>query len=424
MGAQMATAGWGRRHTVLALCFCAMFVAYTDRVNISVAAVAMRDEFGWTQTTKGLVLSAFFIGYLACMILSAALAARFGGKRVLALAVILWSVFTLLTPAAASLSIAALIAARIGLGMGEAALVPAGYDMFRRWVPEAERTRAVARFLSGIPLGQIVGFVATGWMTSRYGWPLSFYVFGALGLLWAAAWIAGVHNNPSEDRGLGAAERGLLERLTRDAAEKSPTPWHRLLTRPAVVAVFVGHFCNNWGLYFLLAWLPSYFRDALGLSVANASLSAAAPWLAAFVTGNASAVIADRAIARGVRLSLVRKVTLGCGLLGFALCMLLVRDVHSTASALTLVCLAAGALATCWSGFTPNVLDIAPRHAAELISVSNTFATIPGIAGVAITGWLVDATGTFSAAFLLTAIVSVGGSVFYFVFGDARRLDV
>jgi hypothetical protein len=49
--------GWGQRHAVLAMCFLAMFIAYTGRVNISVASVAMREQFGWTQTVKGLVLS-------------------------------------------------------------------------------------------------------------------------------------------------------------------------------------------------------------------------------------------------------------------------------------------------------------------------------------------------------------------------------
>lgn len=47
---------WGRRHGLLAMCFLAMFIAYTDRVNISVASVAMREQFGWTQTVKGIVL--------------------------------------------------------------------------------------------------------------------------------------------------------------------------------------------------------------------------------------------------------------------------------------------------------------------------------------------------------------------------------
>ena len=117
--------GWGRRHTVMLLCFLALFIAYTDRVNISVAAVAMREQLGWTQTTKGLVLSAFFIGYMLFMIASGWLASRYGGKRVLAAAVVIWSVFTLLTPWAAIHSIAVLVAVRIGLGIGEAAVAPA-----------------------------------------------------------------------------------------------------------------------------------------------------------------------------------------------------------------------------------------------------------------------------------------------------------
>jgi ACS family sodium-dependent inorganic phosphate cotransporter len=133
---------WGRRHALLAMCFLAMFIAYTDRVNISVASVAMREQLGWTQTVKGIVLSSFFIGYMLFMVASGWLATRFGGKRVLAISVAWWSVFTVLTPWAASISIAALVIARIALGIGEAAVMPATYELFRRWVPESERSRA------------------------------------------------------------------------------------------------------------------------------------------------------------------------------------------------------------------------------------------------------------------------------------------
>jgi ACS family sodium-dependent inorganic phosphate cotransporter len=69
------------------------------------------------------------------------------------------------------------------------------------------------------------------------------------------------------------------------------------------------------------------------------------------------------------------------------------------------------------------MLDIAPRHCAVLIGVSNTMATIPGVAGVAITGWLLDRTGTYSATFLLTAAVAITGALVYFIFGSAKRID-
>jgi ACS family sodium-dependent inorganic phosphate cotransporter len=414
---------WGRRHTLLAMCFLAMFIAYTDRVNISVASVAMRDQFGWTQTAKGIVLSSFFIGYMLFMVASGWLAMRFGGRRVLAIAVAWWSAFTILTPRAASASIAVLVAVRIALGIGEAAVMPATYELFRRWVPESERSRAVTRFLSGIPFGQIIGFVVTGWLTTRFGWSASFYLFGMIGFIWTAVWLARVSNDPRHDKHISAQELELLQDGTGAQQVPAGTSVRELLTRPPVWAIFIAHFCNNWGLYLLIAWLPSYFRDAMGLSFANAGMYAAAPWLAAFAVGNVVAAIADKAIAGGVSLVLVRKLVVGVGLLGFACFLLLVRDAHSSTGALVLVCMATGALASCWSGFAPNMLDIAPRHGAVLIGVSNTLATIPGVAGVAITGWLLDRTGNYSTTFTLTAAIAVFGALVYFVFGSADQID-
>jgi len=68
---------------VVAFIFLGCVIAYTDRVNISVAAVAMKEQFGWSQTEKGFVLAAFFFGYLLFMFMAGLLANRFGGKRVI-----------------------------------------------------------------------------------------------------------------------------------------------------------------------------------------------------------------------------------------------------------------------------------------------------------------------------------------------------
>src|SRR5580765_4772440 len=105
-------------YNVVFLCGAAVLISYIDRTNISVAAIPMQAQFGWTETAKGWVLSAFFVGYLAFMTASGALANRFGGKVVLGVAVLWWSLFTALTPAAALISFPALIAARIALGLG------------------------------------------------------------------------------------------------------------------------------------------------------------------------------------------------------------------------------------------------------------------------------------------------------------------
>ena len=153
---------WPQRYRIVALCACAVFICYIDRVNISVAAIAMQEDLGWTDTTKGFVLSSFFIGYLLMMIPSGWLSNRYGGKIILGIAVLWWSAFTMLTPLAALISLPILIATRILMGMGEAAMFPSSYTLYGRWVPESERSRAVALLIGGIPLGTLFALTTTG----------------------------------------------------------------------------------------------------------------------------------------------------------------------------------------------------------------------------------------------------------------------
>jgi ACS family sodium-dependent inorganic phosphate cotransporter len=415
-------ARWPRRHVVVAFIFLGCVIAYTDRVNISVAAVAMREHFGWSQTEKGVVLAAFFVGYVLFMFVAGLLASRFGGKRVVGYSVLAWSIFTLLTPPAAILSIAVLIAARIGMGVGEAGMYPATYELFGRWVPQAERGRAVALMSSGGPVGSLIGLMGSGWLVQGYGWAMPFYVFGVIGLVWLILWFQQVENDPAADPRVGAEERALLEtaRPTMDLAERIPL--RRLLLRASVAAIVAGHVAFAWSWYVLLFWLPSYFRDVQGLSIAHSGLFSAAPWLSMFVVGNVAGSAADWMIQRGVSVTTTRKV-MQCGsLIVSAGLLLALYGAHSPTAALVLLCGATGALACTSAGYMSSYLDVAPRHGAVLFGFGNTFATIPGIVGVAVTGWLVDVTSTYTAAFALTAIVSAAGALIFGRLFDARPI--
>ncbi|MCC7412500.1 MAG: ACS family MFS transporter [Gammaproteobacteria bacterium] len=414
---------WPVRYTVVGLCFLASFICYIDRVNISVAAIAMKEAFGWTETTKGLVLSSFFIGYLSLQVISGWLANRFGGRRVLGFAVLWWSVLTLLTPAAAFVSLPMLVAARIALGMGEAATYPATYNLFGRWVPAVERSRAVTIIVSGIPLGTLFALTTTGWIVARYGWPAVFHAFGVLGFLWALLWYRNVTDEPAAHRRISAAELALLPPPQSASTRRGePIPWRMLLSKPAVGALVFNHFCSNWALYVLLAWLPSYFRSAHGVSIASAGLYAAAPWLTMFLVSNFAGWLADAMLRRGVSTTRVRKLMQTIGLMGPALFLILARDADSANVAMALMCGALGTLAFTWAGYGPNHLDIAPRYADVLMGITNTFGTIPGVIGVAVTGWLVDVTGTYSTAFVLSAAVSVAGTVVWLAFATGERI--
>jgi MFS transporter, ACS family, solute carrier family 17 (sodium-dependent inorganic phosphate cotransporter), other len=413
---------WPRRHVLVTLTFLGCVIAFTDRVNISVAAVAMKGHFGWSQTQKGLVLAAFFVGYVLFMFMAGLLANRFGGKRVLGCAVLAWSIVTLLTPAAATLSIRVLIAARIGLGVGEAATYPSIYELYGRWVPPTERARAVARMASGHAAGTLIGLMVSGWLVQRYGWAVPFYVFGAVGLVWVIVWFQQVENDPAADPRLGAEERELLQAARPATHLVERIPVCRLLLRASVAGVVAGHFAFTWSLYVLLSWLSSYFRDVHGLSIAHAGLFSAAPWLTMFAVSNLSGSVADWTVRRGVSVTATRKL-MQCGALVISAGLLLaLHEARSPAAALALLCVATGALACTSAGHMPAYLDVAPRDGAVLFGFGNSFAQVPGIVGVALTGWLVDVTGTYSAAFVLTAIVSAAGALTFGLFFDARPI--
>src|ERR1700686_1017741 len=112
----------------------------------------MQPQFGWNETQIGLVLSSFFIGYILMMTGSGALANRYGGKVVLGIAVVWWSLATALTPPAALTSLPLLVMARIALGFGEAAVFPASFNVIGRSVPPLQRSRAVALITSSLHL--------------------------------------------------------------------------------------------------------------------------------------------------------------------------------------------------------------------------------------------------------------------------------
>lgn len=422
----MATAAAGgipKRYLLVFLCFVATFICYIDRVNISVAIIPMAEEFGWSGTTKGLVLSSFFIGYLAAMIPAGWLANRIGGKLLLGVALIGWSLFTFLTPIAASLSFAALIATRILMGVGEAASFPAVYNLLSRWVPKEERSRAAAINFAGVPLGTIFALSLSGWLVVAYGWQSVFYVFGAAGILFALVWLALVHPRPSAHPGISAAERAALAHLDEEIGTRpEPIPWRQLLSHSAVWALIINHFCSNWTLYLFLAWLPSYFRDVQGLSIAGSGLFAVGPWLAQLAGGNLAAYIADRWIAGGADVTRVRKIMQCGGLIGGATFLLIASQATTPGMALFTLCAAMGIGGMCWAGFACNHLDVAPKHADILFGISNVGGTIPGVFGVALTGLLVDLTGGYSATFLVAAGINVVGAFVWLVWSTGQKI--
>lgn len=419
----MALRAIPKRFVVVGLTVLAAFICYIDRVNISVAIISMQHEFAWSDTTKGLVLSSFFIGYVLFQIPSGWLADRFGGKWLLASALVVWSLMTLLTPIAASASLAALLGVRIVMGAGEAGAFPAAYNLFGRWVPKPERARSIAALLSGLPLGTLFALAATGPAISIYGWEGVFFLFGAAGIIFAIPWLALIHQEPERHPTISQAELEAINasRESPNAVESSRIPYREIFTNAPVWALIINHFCSNWIFYVLLSWLPSYFHDQLGVSVTSAGLFSIGPWVTMFVMTNVAAWLADAMVKAGTSVTRVRKIMQLVGLMGAALFLLLVRGAHDAWNAVFLICGALGMLAFTWSGFATNHLDIAPRHAGFLLGLTNTAGSLPGVVGVVITGWLRETTGSYDATFLLAAGVCAFGALVWAIFASGER---
>jgi ACS family sodium-dependent inorganic phosphate cotransporter len=416
-----ATSGWQRRYTVVLLCFLSTFICYIDRVNISVAIIPMAEHFGWTDTQRGMVLSSFFIGYLVTQVAGGSLAARFGGKAVLGFGVLWWSLFTLLTPLSAFASFPILIATRILMGLGEGVAFPATYNLLGRWVPLKERSRAAAFNLSAIPLGTLFAVTTTPFIALAWGWPAIFYLFGVTGFLWFIFWWALAEDRP---------EALLKPRLPAQEGESDAEairrerriPWRQILGKKPVWAIIVAHFCNNWGLYVLLAWLPSYFSSQLGINLRGVWIYISLPWIANFLAGNLAGWLADRMIMSGRSVTFVRKSMQIVGSAGPAFALIALGKVDDALTAVILLSIALGLGAFSFAGFASNHLDVSPRHAGAIFGISNTAGTIPGIIGVALTGILVDQTGSFATAFYVTAAVYLSGLLVYLWYGTGEKI--
>lgn len=413
---------WPRRFILVGLCFLSTFICYIDRVNMSVAIIPMAEEFGWDQTTKGIVLSSFFYGYLATQVLGGWLADRYGGKVILGFGVLWWSIFTLLTPPAAAVSLAVLFIARVGMGLGEGIAFPAIHNLFARWAPVQERARFVALNTSGIPLGTVGALFLTPLIVLAWGWQWVFYCFGLLGFFWFALWYFLATDSPETHPSIHPSEVQFIRANSPAPPKNEKTPWGLLLSKAPTWAIIINHFCSNWGFYVILTWLPTYFKQALGVDMSKVGIYTVLPWLVMFIMGNVAGWTADTMLKRGFSVTFVRKLMQSIGFFGAATFVSLVGFATTVPQAVTLMRRGLGLGAFALSGFGVNHLDIGPRYAGILLGFSNTAGTIPGILGVTLTGMILDATGSWQLVFLISAGIYVFGAIVWLLFSTGERI--
>ena len=246
--------------------------------------------------------------------------------------------------------------------------------------------------------------------------------FGLLGLVWAVYWLMTSHETPESHPRISDEEKELLRAPASDVAGPLVVPVRRILTHPAVWAIIVNKFCTLWMVYVFLAWLPSYFSSVQGISLAGSGLFAALPWIAMSLMLYVASGFSDGLLAKGRALDFVRKSMQVAGLAGSMVFLLLIPLADSALMALLATCCAMAALACCYSGADPAIMEIAPRYRGFITGLVGSISNLPGIIAIPMIGWLVDTTGSYSWGFISAAVLNLIGIVVWLLFGTGRKV--
>jgi len=410
-----------RRYTIVALYFIATMLCYVDRVSISVAIIPLARRFDYAAGAQGLILSAFFWGYFCTQLVGGWMSDRFGGRRVLGAGVAIWSLATLLTPQAAAISFPLLFAIRVVLGLGEGVNFPAIHSLTARWMLVSERARSLSLNFSGMYLGTVLALLASPMIIAAFGWPALFYISGAAGLVWVVAWMLAAADRPEDSRHISSAELAAITSTRNAEARAGRVPWVKIAREKAVWAIVLAHFCSNFGFNILLLWLPTYLHHSFGVTVARVGIYSIVPWIATFVVVNSGGWLADAMLLRGTSVGATRKLMQSCAFGIGALPLLALPAARTPGAAIALITISAAANGLGLAAYGVNHLDVGPTYAGVLMGISNTIAAIPGIIGVAVTGFIVQASGSFAAVFYLIAAVDVIGLLGYLRWASGDR---
>jgi len=391
----------------------ALFVAnYLDRVNVSFAALQMNRDLAFSGTAYGVGAGLFFLGYCLFQVPSNFVLQRVGAPRWIGSLTIAWGVVAvcmMLVRSATSFYVL-----RFLLGAVEAGFFPGMIHYLTRWFPARERAKAAARFMTAIPVAQIVGGPISGALlrlqgvAGLAGWQWLFLIEGLPSIALGFGVFAWLTDRPEDARWLPGEERDwLLGELRREAPPAgAPRGAGVLLRTPAlwwlsvqwILIVLVG--------YGQLLWLPQIIKGASGIgNVAVGLLSMMPPLVAAVVM----VWVASRSDRTGNRRGYVAGAYL-VSALGFLLTAAGLKSPLLATAALSIVAIGiASSFGPFW-GFATAALpaDVSATGTALISSIGS----LGGLVGPIAVGLVKDATGSFEGALVsFAALAAIGALV-------------
>lgn len=234
---------------------------YLDRQLVSLLAEPIKHDLHLSDTQLGLVGGIVFVAFYATFGIPVGwLADRFNRVRIVSIACALWSLFTVLCGMTASL--AQLVVARMGVGVGEAGGTPPSYSLISDLFGPSERATALAIYSMAVPAGAMLGVAGGGFIAAAFGWRAAFFCLGLPGLLLALLLFAFVEE----------PRRGGLDHRPHGQRDSQPHPplgeaIAEFVRNPILVCIAVAGALAAFVGYAATAWFPPYLMRVKGMSL-------------------------------------------------------------------------------------------------------------------------------------------------------------
>jgi MFS transporter, ACS family, hexuronate transporter len=422
IGSPVLTGPRGRyRWVICALLFFAATINYVDRQVISILKPTLQAQFGWSEIDYADIVFAFQLAYAIGLVLAGRVMDRIGARAGFAIAIVVWSLAAMAHAEAAvfgpgvaavlalvgltySASVAGFLAARFALGIGEAGNFPAAIKVVAEWFPKRERAFATGIFNSGTNIGAVLAPLIVPWITLAYGWYWAFIVTGAIGFVWLVFWWL-LYDSPDRHPGVGAAELAHIRSDPADTAVR--VPWLTLMSYRQTWAFAMGKFLTDpiWWLY--LFWIPDFLNRNHGIDLRTVGPPLVAIYLIADVGSIGGGWLSSALIKRGWSVNAGRKTAmLACALA--VIPMVFASGAKDLWVAVTLI----GVAAAAHQGWSANLFtltsDMFPRQAVgSVVGFGGMMGAVGGMLIAKLTGYILDASGSYVPVFLMAAFAYV-----------------
>ncbi len=418
------------RYKAVAFTIALAIITYLDRICIAQAAPSISRDLSLSPKQMGWVFAAFGVPYALLEIPIGWLGDRYGPRRILMKIVLFWSFFTMATGAAWNMI--SLLVCRALFGAGEAGCFPNITKVFTIWLPKSERSTAQGILWFCARWGGAFTPLLAAGVLAFINWRWVFVLFGLIGIVWAVAFWNWFTDDPAKHPSVNAGERAILEEAKVNAPSHANVPWGRMLSSRTVWLLWLQFFCMSYGWYFYITWLPTYLREARGMTVGASALLAGLPLFLGGFGCLAGGWMTRFLAVRWSDVRRARKVVACTGLFAAALSLILATELESPISAMVAIGMASFsndlAMAPDWTA----CMDIGGRWAGSLSGGMNMVGNIGGALGPVAVGYILDSSKAQSGvptpeawtmAFLVAAVVYVVGAVAWMFIDPVTPLE-